>query len=128
MAEQPLFRKDLSQLAPTLETFATLLRDRWSDARIYLFGSRSRGTATTESDYDVVVVTTGFADQRKIERPVDLYGIWWEAGGQTSSLDVHCYTPREMTNQLRGLGYLGQARRRGELREIKPTGALPSVV
>jgi len=95
-----------------------LVRARWADARIYLFGSYSRGTASSDSDYDVVVVTSSFAVQRPIERPVVLYGLWWEAGGRGISLDVHCYTSQEFRSQLRGLGYLGQARGRGELKEI----------
>jgi len=115
-----------------IQTFASLIRARWADARIYLFGSHGRGTATSDSDYDIVVVTSSFVAQRPIERPVELYALWWEAGGQGISLDVHCYGPQEFRAQLGGLGYLGQARRRDGLKEIKvaatainsPTGTL----
>jgi predicted nucleotidyltransferase len=39
-----------------LETFANHVRDRFSEARIWAFGSRAHGTASPESDLDVCVV------------------------------------------------------------------------
>jgi predicted nucleotidyltransferase len=90
------------------------MRERYA-ARVYLFGSRVRGSAGAESDYDVVVVSRCFEGQRRISRAVDLYPIWHEAGGWGMGLDVHCYTPEEFRAEVAGLGYLGHAKRRGEL-------------
>jgi len=39
-----------------LTEFASLVRERFSDARIWAFGSRARGETTQESDLDVCVV------------------------------------------------------------------------
>jgi len=36
--------------------FASLVRQRFPDARVWAFGSRAKGTATEESDLDVCVV------------------------------------------------------------------------
>lgn len=107
---------------PLLARFARLMRDRYA-ARVYLFGSRARGTATAESDYDVVVVSRRFEGQRRISRAVDLYAIWHEAGGWGIGLDVHCYTPEEFRAEAAGLGCLGHAKRRGELIRLGTRGA-----
>ncbi|MGH2459266.1 MAG: nucleotidyltransferase domain-containing protein [Chloroflexota bacterium] len=68
-----------------LARFARAVRTRYRGARIYLFGSHARGTAATGSDYDVVVISQGFARQRLMARDVDLYGLWREAGGEGSA-------------------------------------------
>ena len=105
-----------------LLNFARLVRLRDPRARVYLFGSRARNTAESDSDYDVVIVGPSFEGERKIERPVPFYDLWREAGGRGFSLDVHCYTPDEYRREIRGLGFLGYARRWGELHEVRPTG------
>lgn len=102
--------------------FARLLARRYG-ARVYLFGSRARGTATPESDYDVVAVARAFEGQRPITRALDRYELWHEAGGWGIALDLHCYTPEEFRAQLAGLGYLGQAKRRGELLRVNTRAA-----
>ncbi|MDO8672621.1 MAG: nucleotidyltransferase domain-containing protein [Dehalococcoidia bacterium] len=96
-------------------------------ARLYLFGSRARGNATSESDYDLVVVAKAFGEQHILHRAPDRRLLWREAGGWGISLDLHCYTPEEFRAEIRGLGYLGQAKRRGELVAIKTSAAQKSV-
>jgi len=39
-----------------LEKFASRLRQRYPDTRIWAFGSRARGTADWESDFDTCIV------------------------------------------------------------------------
>ncbi|MHB1416579.1 MAG: nucleotidyltransferase domain-containing protein [Chloroflexota bacterium] len=97
--------------------FARLLQQRYG-GEVYLFGSRARGTASVDSDYDLVAVAESFADVPRIRRAPDRYKLWREAGGWGISLDLHCYTPAEFRAELVGLGYLGQANRRGELIRI----------
>jgi predicted nucleotidyltransferase len=94
------------------------MRERYG-ARVYLFGSRARGTNRPDSDYDLVAVAGAFGEQPKLRRALDRRELWLEAGGWRKSLDLHCYTPEEFRAEIAGLGYLGQAKRRGELREIK---------
>lgn len=100
-----------------LVKFARLMRERYG-ARLYLFGSHARGTAHSESDYDVVAVARAFEGQRRIVRAEDRYDLWHEAGGWAISLDLHCYTPDEFRRESAGLGFIGQAKRRGELIRI----------
>lgn len=94
--------------------FARLIRDRYG-AGVYLFGSRARRSARPESDYDLVAVSQAFDRQSVFERALDRNILWRQAGGWGIGLDLHCNTPAEFRRQLAGLGYLGQAKRRGEL-------------
>lgn len=103
-----------------LREFARLLRERYG-ARLYLFGSRVRGDTRSDSDYDLVVVSSAFAEHPRFMRAPDQWRLWSEAGGWGIPLDLQCYTPEEFRRQLRGLGYLGQASRRGELVEVLPS-------
>ncbi|TAK37070.1 MAG: hypothetical protein EPO21_00500 [Chloroflexota bacterium] len=98
--------------------FARLMRERYG-ARLYLFGSRARGTAHAESDYDLIAVSNAFDRQSVFERALDRHVLWRQAGGWGIGLDLHCYTASEFRRQLAGLGYLGQAKRRGELIWVK---------
>ncbi len=92
-------------------------------ARIYLFGSRALGSAAADSDYDVVAVSSAFREHRTAVRALDRYELWHAAGGWGLELDLHCYTPEEFRAELTGLGYLGQAKRRGELRRVAASDA-----
>jgi predicted nucleotidyltransferase len=47
---------DLLQADPLLAEIVHRLRQTLSPARIYLFGSKARGDAGTESDYDLMVI------------------------------------------------------------------------
>ena len=39
-----------------LDQFTSRVRERFPDARIWAFGSRARGNATWESDFDICIV------------------------------------------------------------------------
>jgi predicted nucleotidyltransferase len=93
------------------------MRERYG-ARLYLFGSRARGTQRPTSDFDMVAVADAFGQQPRLGRARDRFFLWHDAGGWGQPLDLHCYTPAEFREEVRGLGYLGHAKRRGELRRI----------
>jgi predicted nucleotidyltransferase len=59
-----------------LSIFASLIRQRFSDARIWAFGSRTRGEATEESDLDVCVVVDRLDDS--VDRAI--MDIAWQVG------------------------------------------------
>lgn len=56
-------------------------------AEIILYGSRSRGDALTESDWDLLVLVDGPLDDERIDRVRHrLYEIEWETGEVISSI------------------------------------------
>lgn len=59
-----------------LEIFAGQVRHAYPSARIFAFGSRSRGDATWESDFDVCVVL----DEKSGDDEQSLLRIAWEVG------------------------------------------------
>jgi predicted nucleotidyltransferase len=98
--------------------FAGIMQERYG-ADIYVLGSRVRGDADdVESDYDLVAVAAAFAHEPDLFRALDRRRLWAAAGGQGKSLDLHCYTPEEFALEMEALGYLGEAKERGELIKV----------
>ena len=103
-----------------LTDFARQLGRRYN-ARVFLFGSRARGTAHADSDYDLIAVSDSFAaEPRRWRRCPDRYRIWWALGGWGVGLDLWCFTEKEFATQLRGVGFLGSAKHRGKVVEVTP--------
>ena len=59
-----------------LNKFKSRVHERFSDARIWAFGSRTRGDATWESDFDLFIVLS------EVDQAVDRWirDIAWEVG------------------------------------------------
>ena len=56
-------------------------------ADIILYGSRSRGDATSESDWDLLILVDGPVDDKRINKiRYQLYEIEWESGEVISSI------------------------------------------
>lgn len=58
------------------DQFTSRVRERFPDARIWAFGSRARGNATWESDFDICIVLN------QVRRETDRWirDIAWEVG------------------------------------------------
>jgi len=115
----PRSTQQVAAIDKLLTGFARIMRDRYG-ARVYLFGSRARGTGREYSDYDLVAVSASFGEQSRFRRCLDRGDLWRAAGGWRKALDLHCYTPSEFRREVAGLGYLGHAHARGELIRIVP--------
>ncbi|MGD9281912.1 MAG: nucleotidyltransferase domain-containing protein [Desulfobacterales bacterium] len=74
-----------------LNKFTSLVRERFSDAKVWVFGSRARGDATWESDFDVFVVLSE-VDQ-KAERWIR--DIAWEVGFENERVITTILIDRE---------------------------------
>jgi predicted nucleotidyltransferase len=59
-----------------LKEFAGRVHERFSAARVWAFGSRARGEATWESDFDILIVLS------KVDQKIDRWirDIAWEVG------------------------------------------------
>jgi predicted nucleotidyltransferase len=60
------------------DEFTARIRQRFPDARIWAFGSRARGGATWDSDFDICIVLDGLDD--KTDRWIR--EVAWEVGFQ----------------------------------------------
>jgi predicted nucleotidyltransferase len=74
-----------------LNKFTSLVRERFTDAKVWVFGSRARGDATWESDFDVFVVLSE-VDQ-KAERWIR--DIAWEVGFENERVITTILIDRE---------------------------------
>ena len=87
-------RRAAAVIEPALRQFAERLRDEIGAERVLLFGSRARGDARPDSDYDIIVVAPSFRGIPSIRRPVDLYDLFFETGNY-AGVDLFCLTPEE---------------------------------
>jgi predicted nucleotidyltransferase len=56
-------------------------------AEIILYGSRSRGDAILESDWDLLILVDGLVNDERVDRlRHSLYEIEWDSGGVISSI------------------------------------------
>ena len=56
-------RVDVAEIRPLIERIIS----RWHPLQIWLFGSRARGDATSESDWDLFVVVDDSADDAELD-------------------------------------------------------------
>lgn len=75
-----------------VKTFIKDIKNAFLDAKILLFGSRAKGTARTDSDYDFIVISRHFEKVSFADRS---YEIWSKSKANVSA-DVLCYAPGEI--------------------------------
>lgn len=72
----------------------------------YLFGSRARGDHLQESDWDVMLVASDFANM-----PFPQRGTYVLEHSKLRHVDLFCYTPAEINNRLDEIGIVAEALR-----------------
>ena len=78
------------------EKLGILVKDikrRFRGAKVYLFGSRARGDAKPNFDYDLIIVSKGFKPTTFVDRP----GLVWRNTRVCIAADLICYTPQEFS-------------------------------
>ena len=83
-----------------VRAFAKRLRKDYSDAEVILFGSRARGDALEESDFDIIAVSRAFEGTNFFRRIENMYDYWREK----EPLEVFCYTPEEFEAKRAQIG------------------------
>jgi predicted nucleotidyltransferase len=76
--------KDLSEII-------TKLKSHFHPEKVYLFGSRAKGTSSSGSDYDLFLVLKN-SNKRQSERMAEAYDLLW---GRSVSVDILVYTEDE---------------------------------
>lgn len=99
-----------ADVTPVREFRQRLSRDVAVD-RVILFGSRARGTAHQDSDWDVLIVSPTFAGVRFRDRMRRLYRYWdYDHYGAFEPLP---YTPEEFARRSQGPNIVREAVRTG---------------
>lgn len=70
------------------------LKNHFKPEKVYLFGSRAKGTAQPSSDYDLFLIVKD-SNKRMIDRMVEASDLLW---GRTVSVDVFVYTESEFND------------------------------
>jgi predicted nucleotidyltransferase len=100
----------VSTLKPVQEFCRRASRD-WRLERVILFGSRARGDARPDSDWDVVIVSPDFAGIKFRERMRRLYKYWDYA--KYHALEPLPYTPEEFEKKANQISIVREAVREG---------------
>jgi len=91
------------------------LQSAFHPQKLILFGSQARGTATEDSDIDVVIVSESFRDVKRPNRHRPFFKILWH----DRSVDLICLTPEEYQRMREWPGVVGTADKEGiHLEEI----------
>lgn len=90
--------------------FMAKVRDHFKIDHAILFGSRARGDELTDSDYDVVLVSSDFQDIFFSQRSALMYDFWkyWPI-----EIEPLCYTPEEFETKKRQIGIVSEAIKEG---------------
>ncbi len=75
-----------------LKKFTAEIRSVFTDAKIMLFGSRAKGTARIDSDYDLIIVSKKFDKIPFVNRAYQV----WRNSNTVIAADLLCYAPGEM--------------------------------
>ncbi len=76
---------------PQLDAIVKKLVDHFHPTKVFLFGSRARGTATANSDYDIYLVVKD-SKKSQFERMDEANFVLW---GREVPVDVFIYTEDE---------------------------------
>ncbi len=104
----------MGEIPAAVRTFVRRVRERYPDARIFLFGSRAKGTARDDSDWDFIIVTEKFQNTRRVRRAVAMDKL----APLVLEVDFLCYTPEEFEKRKRGPTIVNEAICEGSLIEL----------
>ena len=80
-----------------LREFKKKLSEKIPINKLILFGSRANGNPRRYSDFDLIIVSSGFDKMENLKRGIGFYDYW----DLDYPVDFLCYTPEEF-NELKG--------------------------
>ena len=94
-----------------LKEFVQRLKARFDIEKVLLFGSRVKGEALKNSDYDFIIVSKDFKGIFFTDRISMLYDLW----ELEAPLEALCYTPEEFKKKAREISIVREALKHGIL-------------
>jgi len=88
-----------------LKEFKKNLRNEIPIDNMFLFGSRAKGKARKDSDFDILLVSERFRGKRFRYRGIGLRKHW----SINSSVDFLCYTPKEFNKLKKEVSLVSKA-------------------
>ena len=74
----------------TIKSLSDMIKSSFPDSKLWLYGSRVKGTARPDSDYDLMVVYKDDLERKKISEMI------WEIGFENDMLIVGSYIPEKI--------------------------------
>lgn len=103
-------RQKIRQPDKITKSFAKIINQNFHSCKIWLFGSRAKGTFKKTSDYDFLLVCPEFKKWGWEERSAKVYFL---KRNLPASMDIVCYTPEEFELKKKQLGIVQQAIKEG---------------
>jgi len=91
--------------------FVQWLKQEYAPQAIYLFGSRARGDAIKESDYDLLIVSSAFEGVMFTDRMTRIYA----HSPRPGNLECLCLTPSEFERSRNMISLVALIAREGVL-------------
>ena len=104
-------RKKNKQVDKILENWIKKVTGKFKPDCIILFGSRARGDAWLQSDYDLIVVSNKFRGMDWLKRIDELFKLWIEP----VEVDILPYTPEEFEEKSHHRGIVQEAAEDGSI-------------
>ena len=89
-----------------IKDFIKKIKKKYKVEKAILFGSRARGDALKESDYDVIIVSPDFEGIFFTQRTARMYDFWEH---YPLEVEVICYTPEEFEKKKKQIGIAKKA-------------------
>ena len=90
--------------------FTKAMHRNFSPCTVIWFGSRAKGKAHKDSDYDFIVVSPRFQRWEWEERSAKAYHL---KRNIPAAMDIICLTPEEFEQKKKGMGVIQQAVKEG---------------
>jgi predicted nucleotidyltransferase len=97
------------KIGTEIQEFVRAVKKHINVELIILFGSRARGEALKDSDFDFVIVSPDFKDIFFTDRLKMLYEFW----DHSQALEALCYTPAEFNEKAGQISIVREAVREG---------------